>query len=870
MISLASGDFKIDLEEIDPKMGEPFNHELLIAKMDLIPGQYYKIDIGFDKMYDGNFITSNNQNIVEQVEFKTRKGLKPVPAKGNYQSRIHVFDVYYSKLIHYFVFHHAHRLGFNFPEPEPRWINTLNMPFPRPTFLEKATDQAYRHYCYAFRTEHYLEESTPNTLKKLYKQRLPADGFSFKELGENLSILYNQMGYYDNLVNERTPLPKNTYNFVRVLLNTKITMSKAGGIAVPQVLVGHEAYQHKYRSFEEEFKETDVLNDLGKSNFNFIIGDDGIHRTVSGTKGHFLVITLHFIQYLLENYSLDDLKPNMLFLIAPCVYNGVEKFEALKGYDDPTKCRMIFVAPLLTYCIEHVDYVPFARWVKKNLPFFHGFDWSRGAANDIMEVISQPVNIFHKKALELGYIKPHEVGVDAYCWDIASQDKSFCPDMLCYLQYMTLGLHLITLFDKISPYSKDDIIKIVRDGKLDEIKENLNSTFQNYDDDEAKWEALRYFCLNVNATPVVNWSSVAAVFQFYRYEMSGSQMTSSNNTTECSLVPIMAVRQLVVRCREDPLCPPNMVKASKLFAIIIRDKTNHVAMGDNGLCLFPAFLRPYLFERGCNPLVDPNPLSKSLFNQALNRFGAELKPAESYAVFDWQPRFVGKHRNRPTWEPAPITDGRGDVPSFCQHFFFLMAPPPGIEFRTHAFGLDIPAAFVPWRYPSDYFSKISPYAQHDTLLIYYIKVCSLVNDNNGVDIATHRFLVRLAKSVRSFLNSRAPDLTEQLRFYLDKLSADSLSTFLVRHLGKYDLSHRDAQEMIPNIGHIPELVDLHRRLFFRSKTAMDVNYKHEFADIRNNMDKLYVDVDTYDLLSLLKQKYSPHSDANKHFVLEKN
>lgn len=869
-ISQSDGEFKVSYQEIDPGMDPPFNRKLLVAKLDLIPGQYYDIQIGFDKTYDGNFITNNNQHIVEQVQFRARKGLKPLPAKGNVQSVRHVFDVAYSKLIHYIVFHHATRLGFQFPEPIPRFIDNIPRDFPRPTFLEKSTEEVYRHYAYAFRTEHYLEKSTPNTLKKFYKQRLPADGFTFKDLGENLSILYNQMGYYDKLVNERVPVVKNSYDFVRVLLNTKITMSKAGGISVPQVLNGHKSMGINYRPYEEEFKPSDLLNKKGgHSIFHFMYGEDGIARTVSGTKGHFIVITIYYIQYLLDSYSLEELKPNMLFLIAPCIYNGVEKFEGLKGYDDPEKCRMIFVAPLLTYLIEHVEYVPFARFVKKNLPFFHGYDWSRGGANDIMEVLSRPLEYFHQKALELNLIDEYEKGVDAYCWDIASQDKSFCPDMLCYFQYMTLGLHLITLYDEISPYSKDEIIELVKQGKIDEVKHKINSAFREHEDFDAKWESLRYYCLNVNSTPVVNYSSVAAVFQFYRYEMSGSQMTSSNNTTECSLVPIMATRMLLTRCKEDLLCPPNIRKLAIMWALLIRDYPNHVAMGDNGFCLFPKILRPYLFEKGFDPLHGKNPLTHSLFNEALNSFGAELKPSESYAVFDWQPRFVGSHADRKKWEPSPITNGRGDVPSFCQRFFFLMEPPPEIDFTTRAFNLNIRAAFVPWRYPSDYFSKVSPFAQHDTLLIYYIKVCSLIGDNCGIDKRTHYFLFRLARSVRAFLNSRAPDLTEQLRFFLEKLDADSLTTFLTRHTGMYDLSHRDAQEMLPNVGHIPNLSDLHRNLFFRSRISAEVNFDHKFADIRNKKDKLDVDVETRDLLLFLKAKYCPDVDHTKHFALSR-
>jgi hypothetical protein len=819
----------------DPGLGPPFDRPCAVGFLNLIPGASYSLNFGMDCDLDDLLQVKSNSKVLEQVHINTRSGIKPIPSSSNMEAEIK-FEPKHGPLVTYLVSKAALKAGFNVPNhngqilEEHARLTNRNRP-QKPEWTEMRSEHVWRHYCYAFHTSHYIASSTLKTLKKLYRPRLPDDQYSIKRVNENMVILLSQLGFYGSPKEQRKEPPKNMFDFVHLLMNSNITLDKSAGITVPQVISGHLHTSKRYVDYD------------GPRNFNYMIGNDGIARCVSGDKGHLLNATIYYLKWLLENHSLEELNPANLWLICPQIYNAVEKLESRKGYEDVTSCRIIFVGPLLMYVLEHPFYYPFGQFVKKNLPFFHGSDWSAGAANDIMEVISLPVTIFHKKALEMGLISEKEVGVDANCWDIRSQDTSYGADLLANFQKLTIGLFQVEAMDRLSPYSKDEIIAAVRAGDLETVKSTLRyfvyeTPNSSEDEFQLGLESMLYYCMNCNATPTANWSTVRAIMKFYRQEMSGSQMTSSNNTAECSLVPIDASRRLVEVTKPDA----RMHKLAKLFALILIKHTNHVAMGDNGFNLWPSVFRQHLFKLKAPDSRPKEPLMNSLFNDSLNYLGAEVKPSESFVVWDWKPRIF-----HPDCEPLEIADGYGDVPAFCQRRFFL-ASSEKYHQRTLAFSLNIDAIFVPWRFPADYFSKISPFAHHNSLVVYYVKVCSLIRDNAGVDLRTHRMLTLLAKYLRATLMSRSKSFLDDLVVFLNNMSSDELMTFIQRNTDRWDISKEEASKMIPLVGEIPTLSQLHKNLFRRDKKIHEINFLRKFDnDFHVVPKRLEVDFDTYHL-----------------------
>jgi hypothetical protein len=563
----------------------------------------------------------------------------------------------------------------------------------------------------------------------------------------------------------------------------------------------------------------------------------------SGTKKDFLVNVFEYLRHLLEDVPFEELTPNHLFLKVPQIYKCCPKQESKKGYEDPGSTRLFFLSPLLAYCIEKTDFYPLGSLIKKNLPCFQGFDWNSGAANDIFELFTISRNEWVKAVLrdpELAdaYTLEELLKVDFYNHDIKRQDQTYSSNMIWLLLTFSYSLFYVPKHEETGSYFYDkDLEKFLNDfdggAENNVFSENLREETSR-DTHGNRWEKLRDFIFHSHSMPLVYHPVTEEFILMLRLLCSGIPITGAGNTiVNASTVPVV-IKMMMDKARHRN--EKKDVKILKLFLDVLIKFPNCVNMGDNFLGPFPKIFRKYMFDDDFVKGVTPNPYAHSLIELALNKLGMQSKIEESYVTFNF--------KLLPVHEPGPPIDGYGTVPSFCQRYMMYLKFPKEVinlgELSSRAFNvpdLKINAIVVPVRYRTDFFSKISPYAHNGTMITYFLKLNSLIRENGAIFPEIHIMLTRLRNSVRVLLKEAGFCISEYLEYLFNSSLNDKVE--LLKKLGYYDFSVDDIEHIIPRLGKLPTMKELHLGFCNRDRDTWRINLKREL-----NHESLYPDART--------------------------
>ena len=627
--------------------------------------------------------------------------------------------------------------------------------YPQPTDADQQVNDLIRHYAHAFHTENYMKESIDGNIEKMLRVRPDNSKLDMEELMSAIGVVFNQLGYFrNNMPQWRKNRTHNYYDFCKKVFQEKIKLDKGAGVLAPQDLS------------QIKEKETITLKtNIGEYRYTF--GKiDGQAVLVNGPKAHFLLHTLAYLEYLLQ-MDPDKLNPEWMYLNIPQIYDAVEKAESRKGTEDKSKCRLIFCAPFLTMLIEFSLFEPYGRLQKHNLPFFHGFDWSHGAAQQIFSHFNFVNDLFFKK---VGI--PRSLGdVDLFCGDVHGMDQSYTGCIIHYISnqiytaFYKSGYEEKLNINDIKEADKHDFVRLVAEVMISETEDSFSMRFQK----------LLEFAIHCDSFPIVTFSSAMRVFQFLRVLCSGLKITGTSNSNVSASAVVLSLRRAYKNIPIDHPHKPLFAEYLK----IVHDHPNCIVMGDNIMAHLPRMFRRWYMLNVNKFTVDP--MNNSMLNKVLVDMGFGLKKEETAFI----PSFVANYER----EPPVIVDGWAAAPFFCQrHFMIRRATKETSYIALGAISKD--QVMIPYRRLSDWFSKISPQACNKTLLVYYLKLSSLIHDNASANTKAHQILQTMRDSltpvVQKVYDKRPDALLGELMENPDNV------TKMAHHFGLWDYYDRES------------------------------------------------------------------------------
>jgi len=723
---------------------------------------------------------------------------------------------------------------------------------PKPEENEKELNRAFDHMVHSFRTEFYLSQSRDRAEQKLFAQRNKPEGYDMTLFQNCFRFVLSQLGYdrietnHETLFKRRPPF-SDAYEWVEYFLNCNVTMVTSAGITIPLFQEG----------MKREKKCSHDPND--KRSYSFL-KKDGRYYVNSGPKRHFLVHTLYFIHWLLENVPSRDLNPHDLFLSIPQFFLVAEKFESRKGYENKESVRLFYISSLFINIIESGYYYPFGEFIKFNMPFFTGYDWQKGAANDIFNVFSAALMKYSKVTNNTN------LEIDVECHDIQAQDHSYLCEIIYQMQQNVYTLFIEDAFSHKHSLSSEDLNKYRTQGT--EFFDQLFKFYENDDSFSVKLELMRDYCNRCNANPIVVWPIKRLVSMMTRLLPSGSKITGGGNTFLNSTCVPGVIKEAIMICDERNLEDPEKYSGLKRKLLawydIVIEYPNSINMGDNGLSVWPSEFRELIFSARKS-----YPLEGSLFDKYLKRYGFQTKRSESYVVFNYKARLYDYQ------EPSSPIDGVGDVPSFCQHYFLqIRDPSQGRVSIWYQNPNEDGYCFVPFRYNTDFFSKISPFAHKDDIMTYYLKLNSLCYETKGIDSRMFHMLREMSSEVRNYLMKYHKDAYAAYWAQIERLDLSSLRYYFDKTLGYYQLDELGAKELLSSIGKVKTRREVLNGLFQTSQ-------KHLIKNVYSGLlttTSLYpviekerlVDYDLYEFLENLAFSENKMNRLNKNFKEDSN
>ena len=850
------------------------DHEKEVVETDFIYNKKSVAEVVFKPgvLYDINFNGSNysyslldemvrpeSERHILSVTMSTPKGVVPLPV-NNPTSIRGQFGLRYPVTIFNILNHAGHAVDFCKMSPYDGRHQVLPHPGPRPTEEDRTLDKAYEHFYYAFHTSNFVAESTPKNVQKLHEPRIVVEKVDMNKYTVAYSFLLDQIGYYNNRFPEyRQSQPKNYYYFLKELYQCSFTTVTSAGIVTPLVQEGGEVSR-------EEFKVP-----LGHDKvWSFKKDSSGRFVMENGPKAHFMVHIYKLIEHILDNFSVSELDLDNLLLKVPQVFNVSEKMESRRAYEDTQSCRLFYISPLFMNVITRVPYHGFALAIKKNLPFFQGFSWDRGAASDIFENFNYSLKTWASQCGHLNLPMEDLMQHDMISADIKRQDQSYLSDVIYFMQIFIFHFSKRSFMeDKIEMSYKDLLAEFSAREITDAMKE-LDAVWNSEDDFNTKWWKLQNYVYHSASMPVVNYPAIGKQFLLLRLLASGLLVTGSGNTMNTAIGMVYALKEINRRIVEEEYgCTPKekegLSKAFGLFIDVVQKHPNIVCMGDNILGFIPKIFRRFCFPAGYD-LDDPKwPLEDHAFHICLTELGFKTKREESYMVFD--------HRLRPVHSPSFPVNGVASVSSFCSRFFMVLTSNHQ-DFRDiQRYPIGGPTfpgqVVVPYRYPTDYISKLSPFAHPDDLVTYYLKSVSLIRDNYAITKKSHEFLVVVSRMVKSLLVKNYPHFEDDLEAFVTK-APTSAKLQLLKNLGHWNAEEEDIIALLPLVGRIPSVYYLHSLLFMRDEIVYRRNIERKLdPEILSPKDvERAISIDAFDFLDAMNRKENNQYDENKFFVFD--